>query len=226
MPEREARAGLPHRPRLRPVLRAAPRAARPGRRGRPRHRDRGPRGGRGPADRDVLQGHAPARQARRGARPRAAGAAARRAVQRHGPAPAAAHHGAAPGHGGRGPDDPVQLPHPRGGRAAGRAGAGGVRRPPRRVRRLPRDPAAHDGPAAYVHGPLVGRPAAGRGPRRPADGRWRRSWPTARSPSGSSDYAAFVRLIPRAARDAGVTLFELHPADESLERVFSYLVRR
>jgi len=41
-----------------------------------------------------------------------------------------------------------------------------------------------------------------------------------------SDYAAFVRLIPRAARDVAVTLFELHPADESLERVFSYLVRR
>jgi ABC-2 type transport system ATP-binding protein len=41
-----------------------------------------------------------------------------------------------------------------------------------------------------------------------------------------SDYAGFVRLLPRVARDADVTLFELHPADESLERVFSYLVRR
>jgi ABC-2 type transport system ATP-binding protein len=41
-----------------------------------------------------------------------------------------------------------------------------------------------------------------------------------------SDYAAFTRLLPRAARDAAVSLYELHPADESLERVFSYLVRR
>lgn len=40
------------------------------------------------------------------------------------------------------------------------------------------------------------------------------------------DYAGFTRLLPRAARDAAVSLFEVQPADESLERVFEYLVRR
>ncbi len=42
----------------------------------------------------------------------------------------------------------------------------------------------------------------------------------------SADYAAFTRLLPRSARDAGVTLYEVAPTDESLERVFAYLVRR
>ncbi len=42
----------------------------------------------------------------------------------------------------------------------------------------------------------------------------------------ASDFAAFTRALPRIARDLGVTLFELHPADESLESVFAYLVRR
>ena len=43
----------------------------------------------GPPDRDLLQGHAAAHPGRRRARARPAGAAAGRAVQRHGPAPAA-----------------------------------------------------------------------------------------------------------------------------------------
>ena len=42
----------------------------------------------------------------------------------------------------------------------------------------------------------------------------------------SSDLAAFARAAPRVAREAGVTLFELRPTDESLESVFSYLVGR
>jgi ABC-2 type transport system ATP-binding protein len=42
----------------------------------------------------------------------------------------------------------------------------------------------------------------------------------------SQDYAAFSRLLPRVARNAGVSLFEVHPTDESLESVFAYLVRR
>jgi ABC-2 type transport system ATP-binding protein len=42
----------------------------------------------------------------------------------------------------------------------------------------------------------------------------------------SSDFAAFTRLLPQVARGANVTLFELHPTDESLESVFAYLVRR
>jgi ABC-2 type transport system ATP-binding protein len=42
----------------------------------------------------------------------------------------------------------------------------------------------------------------------------------------SADYAGFTRLLPRVARDGGVSLFEVAPTDESLERVFAYLVRR
>lgn len=42
----------------------------------------------------------------------------------------------------------------------------------------------------------------------------------------TGDYAAFVRALPRAARERGITLFEVIPADESLESVFSYLVSR
>ena len=42
----------------------------------------------------------------------------------------------------------------------------------------------------------------------------------------ASDYGAFSRVIAVAARDAGVRLYELLPTDESLESVFSYLVRQ
>ncbi|MCV0403261.1 MAG: ABC transporter ATP-binding protein [Chloroflexi bacterium] len=42
----------------------------------------------------------------------------------------------------------------------------------------------------------------------------------------TADYGALTRGIASAARRAGVTLYELRPADESLESVFSYLVRR
>jgi ABC-2 type transport system ATP-binding protein len=42
----------------------------------------------------------------------------------------------------------------------------------------------------------------------------------------TSQLAAFRRLIARASRDAGVRLLEVVPADESLESVFDYLVRR
>jgi ABC-2 type transport system ATP-binding protein len=41
-----------------------------------------------------------------------------------------------------------------------------------------------------------------------------------------SDFGAFALAAPRVARESGVTLFELVPADESLESVFSYLVER
>ena len=40
------------------------------------------------------------------------------------------------------------------------------------------------------------------------------------------DYGALTRAIAPAAKRAGVSLLELRPADESLESVFSYLVRR
>ena len=40
------------------------------------------------------------------------------------------------------------------------------------------------------------------------------------------DYGALTRSVGPAAQRAGVSLLELRPADESLESVFSYLVRR
>ena len=42
----------------------------------------------------------------------------------------------------------------------------------------------------------------------------------------TSDFGAFTRILPRVARDAGISLFELTPTDDSLESVFAYLVRR
>ena len=42
----------------------------------------------------------------------------------------------------------------------------------------------------------------------------------------TADYAAFTRALPHVARASGVSLFEVAPTDDSLESVFSYLVRR
>ncbi|MGE5596840.1 MAG: ABC transporter ATP-binding protein [Hyphomicrobiales bacterium] len=42
----------------------------------------------------------------------------------------------------------------------------------------------------------------------------------------TADFGAFTLAIARVARDAGVTLYEVLPTDESLESVFSYLVKR
>jgi ABC-2 type transport system ATP-binding protein len=42
----------------------------------------------------------------------------------------------------------------------------------------------------------------------------------------TADYDGFTRALPRIARDIAVTLFEVRPTDDSLESVFSYLVRR
>ena len=42
----------------------------------------------------------------------------------------------------------------------------------------------------------------------------------------TADYAAFTRSLPRIAREIRVSLFEVAPTDDSLESVFSYLVRR
>ncbi len=41
-----------------------------------------------------------------------------------------------------------------------------------------------------------------------------------------ADFAAFTRIVPALARDARISLFEIAPTDDSLESVFSYLVRR
>jgi ABC-2 type transport system ATP-binding protein len=42
----------------------------------------------------------------------------------------------------------------------------------------------------------------------------------------TGDFAAFTRRLPAVAQERGVRLFEVMPADESLESVFSYLVAR
>ena len=42
----------------------------------------------------------------------------------------------------------------------------------------------------------------------------------------TGDYGALTRAVAPAAQRAGVSLLELRPADESLESVFSYLVRQ
>ena len=227
VPEREAVHAVPDRPRVRAAQRPAAGRAGSGRRRRPGDRHGRADRCRGPPDRHVLQGDAPAGQARRRARPRPAGAAARRAVQRHGPAPAAAHDGAAPRDGRRGPDDPVLVAHPRRGRAARRRGARRLRRPAGRVRRLPLDPPADDRPSAHVHGPLVRRPAAR--PRRcSADPRSSASsWSAAGSSIRTADYDGFTRALPGSRASArGHACSRSRPTDESLESVFSYLVRR
>ena len=143
--------------------RPAPGRRRSGRRRRAGDRHGRPgRGGRSP-DRDVFEGDAPARQDRRGARPRPVDPAPRRAVQRDGPAAAPAHDDAAPVDGRRRPDDPVLVAHPRGGRAPGRFGPGDLRRAAGGGRRLPLDPALDDRPAAHLHGHA--RPTTGASPR-------------------------------------------------------------
>jgi ABC-2 type transport system ATP-binding protein len=40
----------------------------------------------------------------------------------------------------------------------------------------------------------------------------------------ASDVSQFVRTLPRLAAEHGIRLYEVSPADESLESVFSYLV--
>jgi ABC-2 type transport system ATP-binding protein len=42
----------------------------------------------------------------------------------------------------------------------------------------------------------------------------------------TAERLGFARHLPHAARDAGITLYEVRPTDESLESVFSYLVKR
>ena len=38
------------------------------------------------------------------------------------------------------------------------------------------------------------------------------------------DFYRFTELVPRVAKEAGIRLLTVSPADESLESVFSYLV--
>jgi len=42
----------------------------------------------------------------------------------------------------------------------------------------------------------------------------------------ATDFAGFVRVLPQLANRRGIRLYEVSPADESLESVFSYLVTR
>jgi ABC-2 type transport system ATP-binding protein len=41
-----------------------------------------------------------------------------------------------------------------------------------------------------------------------------------------AEFGGFTRAVARVARDAGVSLFEVAPTDDSLESVFAYLVSR
>jgi ABC-2 type transport system ATP-binding protein len=41
-----------------------------------------------------------------------------------------------------------------------------------------------------------------------------------------TEFSGFTRIVARVARDAGVSLFEVAPTDDSLESVFAYLVSR
>lgn len=42
----------------------------------------------------------------------------------------------------------------------------------------------------------------------------------------AGEFLRFAEVLPRVARDAGIRLYEVSPADESLESVFSYLVEK
>jgi ABC-2 type transport system ATP-binding protein len=42
----------------------------------------------------------------------------------------------------------------------------------------------------------------------------------------AEDYGRFARVLPRVAHDQGITVLEMLPTDESLESVFSYLVKQ
>jgi ABC-2 type transport system ATP-binding protein len=42
----------------------------------------------------------------------------------------------------------------------------------------------------------------------------------------ATDFSVFVRVLPHLAHERGITLYDVSPADESLESVFSYLVAR
>jgi ABC-2 type transport system ATP-binding protein len=42
----------------------------------------------------------------------------------------------------------------------------------------------------------------------------------------ATDHGRFVHVLPQLARGSGIRLFQVAPADESLESVFSYLVSR
>ncbi len=124
-----------------------------------------------------------------------------------------------------GPDDPVQLAHPRGGRAArgqvlviyaGRLAASGDFRA---IRRLMTDRphtytirASDD--RALAAALIAGEAVIG--------AELRDDHLEVRT----ADLAGFGRRLPRLAREAGVSLFEVRPTDESLESVFAYLVQR
>jgi hypothetical protein len=230
LPQARARSGargsppVSHGPRIRPAQCEAAGRCEPRRGGAARDRDGGPRRRRGPPDRHVFEGHAPTDQAGRRAGPRPADPAARRAVQRHGSASAPPHDRALAVDGRRGADDPVLLAHPRGGRTAGRFGPRHLRRPARRLRRLPVHPPAHDRPHTFTV-------------RSSNDRRLAAALLADPSVFGAelydgvlsvrtSDFGTFTRSVPRVARDEGISLFELLPSDDSLESVFSYLVRR
>ena len=121
--------------------------------------------------------------------------------------------------------DRLLLPHPRGGRAAGRERARHRRGPARRVRRLPRDPPPDDGPAALAAPAVERRPPPRRGADRPAARLRRRDRRRAASRCAPPTCWRSPTLAPRVAREPASRSTSSSPTDESLESVFSYLVQ-
>ena len=161
------------------------------------------------------------------ARPRPAGAAARRALQRDGPASAAAPDGAAAQRWAprAAPCCSARTSSKRSSRSPDRSRSWSPAA--RRVRRLPGDPPADDRPPAPVH------------VRSSDDRRWRRRLLAAeprsrrvelRTSGGVDGPGGRLRpvrpCLPRIAREHGDPARSGHPTDESLESVFSYLVNR
>jgi len=202
--------------------RLAAQAEGPGRRdpASDRHRRDGTRAG--PLDLHLQQGDEAADQDGDRAGARSRGAPARRALQRHGPPAADPADGpAAPPRRDR-PDGAVQLAHPRGGGADRRQHPGDGGRAACGVRRLPADSPVDDRAPARVHDLVQRRPGTGRGNHRRrlgVRGRARRHAP------GPGRRLRTRTLAPLAQR-AGVRLYAVSPADESLESVFAYLVAR
>ena len=160
-----------------------------------------------------------------GPRPRSSGAPVGRAVQWHGSPQPHFHDGPARDAGGAGSDDPLLVAHPRGGRTRRDRDPGDGGRPPRGIRRLPGNPNPDDRPAAQHHRPVQRRSTAGHDPDgRPVRLRGRIDAGRALGPDRPA------RGLPQARRGrqprGGVRLLEVVPADESLESVFDYLVRR
>ena len=227
MPEREAVPGyLTGHDFVAAQRRAAGHAGRRRRRGPGDRHGRADRGG-PPPDAHLLQGHAPAGQARaaRSSTSRGSCCSTSRSTAW---IPRQRLHmiGLLRADGRRRAGHPVLVAHPRGGRAARRRRPRRLCRPARGIGRLPLDPPAHDRPAAPVHDPLVRRPGARGGAPRVSPRSSAPSSSMACSPSAPPTTARSPGSSPRPLAPPASACIEVKPTDDSLESVFGYLVRR